>query len=340
MFVPPFCPIPGCEAGSDPKPDFYWRFGSYQPKCRPHPVPRFKCRFCLRTFSRQTFRADYWQKKPWLTASIWGRMVSHVSLRQIARTVGVARRTVEHRLVRFGDHAARAHAHALLRLVPAGEFQFDELETYEQNRILKPVTVGVLTHRDSWFVLAQHVGSLRARAGASARSKAAREAHEKVHGRRPNESAKVVKACFSALRPGVGKGELTLVTDLKRTYPVILRQELGEGAVRHVAVSSKLKRDVRNPLFGANHMNAMLRYGLSRLERDTFCGTKVKENLALHLAIHRLWWNLGRKKTNRSKDSPAMALGLYRRRLTYEDLFSWRQVFGPNSIPLPYAELA
>lgn len=340
MFVPPFCPHRDCPAHVDPKPGFFRNHGSYHPQCRPQPVPRFRCKSCRKTFSRQTFRADYYQKKPWLTAPIWSRMVSHVSLRQIARTVGVARRTVEHRLVRFGLHAARAHAHTLDRLVPAGVFQFDELETYEQNRIMKPVTVGVLTHLPSWFVLDQQVGSMRARASGSKASKAARAAHEAKHGVRANESPKVVAACFSKLQAGFGRGPMMLVTDEKKTYPAILRRLAGEitpEPVQHIRVSSRLKRDVRNPLFGANHMNAMLRYGLSRLERDTFCGTKIRANLALHLAIHRLWWNLGRRKTNRSDASPAMALGLHSRRLSFEELFSWRQVFGPKSIPLPYA---
>ena len=40
MFEPARCPHVDCPRHRRPTPGFYTHHGSYQPKCRPHPVPR------------------------------------------------------------------------------------------------------------------------------------------------------------------------------------------------------------------------------------------------------------------------------------------------------------
>jgi hypothetical protein len=59
---------PDCRFHRSPHPRFFTRHGHYQPRCRDHPVQRFRCRCCRRTFSRQSFRADYRHKKPHLNS--------------------------------------------------------------------------------------------------------------------------------------------------------------------------------------------------------------------------------------------------------------------------------
>jgi len=70
-------------------------------------VARFRCRVCGRGFSRQTFRADRRQKKPFLNAACLDLMVACVGLRQAARVLRVARRTVERRFAWLARHAHR-----------------------------------------------------------------------------------------------------------------------------------------------------------------------------------------------------------------------------------------
>ena len=85
MFQPPFCPYPSCAFHHTPAPRFCSLRGTYWPRCRPHPVQRFRCRACRRSFSRQTFRADYRHKKPHLNAPFLRLMVACVGGRQAAR---------------------------------------------------------------------------------------------------------------------------------------------------------------------------------------------------------------------------------------------------------------
>ena len=59
MFTPPRCPYWSCRAHLQPDPSLLRPHGHYRALCRPNPIPRFRCLCCLRTFSRQTYRADY-----------------------------------------------------------------------------------------------------------------------------------------------------------------------------------------------------------------------------------------------------------------------------------------
>ena len=113
MFVPVRCPHTDCPAHRRPVAGFFARDGSYHPLCRSHSVPRFRCRLCGRGFSRQTFRADRRQKKPYLNATCFELMVACVGLRQTARVLRVARRTVERRFAWLARHAADFQANRL-----------------------------------------------------------------------------------------------------------------------------------------------------------------------------------------------------------------------------------
>ena len=80
MFEPPHCPFSACPAHTAPESiagGFFNHNGSYQPKCRSQPVPRFKCRVCTRGFSRQTFRMDYCDNKPFLNPALFKLLASH-----------------------------------------------------------------------------------------------------------------------------------------------------------------------------------------------------------------------------------------------------------------------
>ncbi|MEM9802935.1 MAG: hypothetical protein AAGA20_21600, partial [Planctomycetota bacterium] len=95
MFQPPRCPNPHCPEFKAPTPGFFTREGYYQPKCRAHPVPRFRCRTCGRGFSRQTFRADYRDHKPHVNAQVVKLLTHGTGFRGAARLVGLSRRCLE-----------------------------------------------------------------------------------------------------------------------------------------------------------------------------------------------------------------------------------------------------
>ena len=102
MFQPPRCPYSDCTAHAAEarsregrKTQFFVRHGAYRPKCRPHPVPRFLCKECGRTFSRQTFRQDYRDHKPQLNAKLLELLAHGMGLRQAAIILKLSRRCCE-----------------------------------------------------------------------------------------------------------------------------------------------------------------------------------------------------------------------------------------------------
>lgn len=326
-FLPPRCPYSGCRFFLRPQPGFYAPWGSYQPLCRPHRVPRFRCRGCKRTFSRQSFRADYGLHKPHLSVECWRELVSGVSLRQIARTRAISRTTVEDRRDRLGRHCMRLW-HRLERLAAGGgRWYFDEMETFESNRRLQPLTVGLLVEGRSGWVGGFEVGRMRSRGGASAASRRRREAFERREGKRAHESGKVVRGCFRRLRGGKAK---EVWSDQKGPYVGAMRRWL-EG-VEHVRIPGRLPKGASHPLFAVNHAAAMARYGMARLIRRTMCTTKDRRRLRLHGALWAVWRNCWRWRRNGARQTPAMVRGVAARRWSLGELFGWRADWGSRSI--------
>ncbi len=90
MFQPPRCPYIRCRAHRDPPSRFYRSKGFYHPSCRSHPIPRFTCKFCKRSFSLQTFREDYHDHYPHLNAKLYELSCSGMGIRQSARLLGLS----------------------------------------------------------------------------------------------------------------------------------------------------------------------------------------------------------------------------------------------------------
>ena len=325
MFVPPRCPYAACTAHLRPTVQFFHRDGLYHPRCRAHSVQRYRCRLCRRRFSRQSFRADRNHKKPHLNAPFLRLMLACVALRQSARILGVARRTVERRFLWLARHAARFHSNRLASL--AGPFMLDELETFEGNRY-QPVTVPELIEPRSFFLIASAAGPLRRKGRMTPAQRRLRAAHEAVHGRRPSQSAAAVRAVLECLRRClVSQGPVVLHSDRKPLYERLGRRLFGRR-FRWAPHSASARRDRNNPLFPINHTNARLRHFLARLRRRSWCVSKRRLRLQQHLEVAALWVNYCRPITNRTGTTPAQALGLAPRRYREEEVLAWREDWG------------
>ena len=327
MFQPPRCPYPDCQRHRHPTACFAVRTGHYFPLCRNHPVQRFRCRDCRRTFSRQTFRADRRQKKPHINAVCLRLMVSCVGLRQAAQVLQVARRTIERRFEWLARHAFDWHANRLAGAVLDGPFQLDELESFEANRY-QPVTVPVLIDRGSLFIVATEVGALRRKGKMTTTQRRRRAEHERQHGRRPSHSPRAVRAVLARLHQVVPAPlQVVLDSDHKPLYGQLGRRIFPGRFIwnRHDASA---RRDRTNPLFPINHTNARLRHFLARLRRRTWCVSKRREGLRAHLAIATLWSNYVRGITNRTRTTAAQAVGVARTAYRPEEVLAWRQDWG------------
>lgn len=331
-FTPAFCPLAACPSRSG-RPFRFQRKGRYSRKCDRRIVQRFLCLTCGHRFSVQTFRVDYRFRRPDLLPRVFADFVSKVTHRQSARNHTCSRTTIARHLARLSDHSRDFHdarlAEVRARGGLSGTFQLDELETYENCRKLQPVTMPVLIEKESGFVLETRTAALPARGQLSPSEQEHLKRLERERGRRRNGSREAVKRCFRRLVDVLVPGSRVLVqTDEKTSYASLLRELLGKRCI-HVRIPSTLPRTKRNPLWPINHTLARLRDGISRLVRETWAASKLRQRLEDHAWIWTAYRNYVRGMTNKKvRTSPAMALGVCTRKWTFRQLVEWRVFLG------------
>jgi hypothetical protein len=329
-FQPPFCTNESCLSRA-PDGIFLWhRAGFFARQADGRRVQRFRCRTCRQRFSTQSYRLDFRQQKPHVNRSLLSCLISKVTHRQTARVLHIDRKTVHRRLRCFGPALRDWHEVFLRRAQRRGglrgSYSLDELETYEQDRRLQPVTVPVLIHRKTRFVIHLETAALAPRGNLSPSDQFRRDLRAAKCGPRRSGSRAAVRSCLEKLRAVHASGAmLELVTDQKSTYPVLAKEIFGNRIAAHVQESSRRARNTLNPMFAINHTLAMLRDHISRLVRRSWAASKLHDQLQVHAWCWIAWRNYVRPVTNdRPRVSAAMALGLAFRRYSGADLLRWR----------------
>jgi transposase-like protein len=333
MFQPPRCPYRGCSAHAAPRPGFFTKHGSYRARCRPRPIPRFLCRECDRTFSRQTFRADYRDHRPDLNVRLFWLLASGVGLRQSARNLGLSLSCTELKARKLGRHLRRLHVNLCGELPTGTSLQLDELETYETRRNTRPLSVPVLIESDSRFVIWAEAAPIRPRGKMTKQRRAAIEAEERRFGPRKDLSQWSLRRTLGRGAALFALGSTVLFdTDEKSSYPGLLREAFHGRALVHRRTNSKLDRNTQNPLFPINQTEAIARDLMGRLRRESWLVSKKRRWLDVALQVFIAYRNYVRRRFNTDEFSPAEQLGFAPRRMTPGELLSWRQEAGPASV--------
>lgn len=343
-FLPPFCPHEGCANHGGDVPDFFTRHGYYRSGCLPRPVPRFRCRACRRTFSRQTFRASYRDHKPHLNAQVVALLCSGVGFRQTARLVGLSRRCLELKARKLSWNARnldrnvkRRRASEHLSPDSLTRVQFDEFETFEARRNTRPLSIAVAIEERSRLFLAAVAAPIRPKGTMTMRRREAIRLDEARGEARRDRSELACRSAFrDVARMTPCGGGLILQSDLKSTYPRLAKSAFGSRLVAHEGTSSRRRRDTANPLFPINHAEACMRDWIGRLRRRSWLASKERTFLNLHLGLYMAWRNWVCARFNHDSRSPGMRSGRAPRRLLPGELVGWRQAWGSRS-PCPWS---
>jgi len=337
MFTPPRCPNEKCPQHRDPQPKFFLRAGSYKPRCRPYRIPRFVCRTCQRGFSRQTFRADYYDHKPHLNASLFTLISSGIGLRQSARVLGLSRSCTELKFRKIGRHLRFLNLNLRRPLNAPVTLLFDEFETFEGRRNTRPISMPVLIERRSYFIVWSECASIRPRGSRNEARRAAIASEAARFGEREDRSRPLSlrtlrRGTVLAERSGLG----LLQTDEKSVYPrLATRAFINQGLV-HETTNSRVARTTWNPLFPINHTEAIARDLLGRLRRRSWLVSKKRKFLDLAMHCLMAYRNFVRKRFNQDEShvSPAQVLGFVDRRLRVAEILAWRQDWlGRSMVP-------
>ena len=345
MFTPRRCPNSDCPMHASPEARFYIRRGFYSSGVKAHPVPRFRCRTCHRGFSRQTFRHDYRDKKPYLNVRVVELLCSGVGYRQTARIVRMTRRNLLNkarkiqRTVRNLDTNLLKRAGEVDQASPRQEplrVQFDEFETYEMCRNTMPLSVPTAVESISRLILGAIAAPIRPRGKMTDRRLARIKRHESTYGVREDRSPQAcreVLARAAAFRPAAGR--VAVNTDCKTTYPTYLVEAFGSQVLVHQTTPGSDPRDGRSPLAAINLTEAMMRDLGGRLRRESWLTSKKRQWLNLHLSLYCGWRNWVRPRFNRDTRCPGEIAGFAERRLKRGEVVGWRQDWGRKS-PSPY----
>ena len=332
MFQPPRCPYRTCSRHLDPDPQAVLRHGHYQPRCRPHPVPRFRCRACRRTFSRQTFRMDYRDHRPDLNARLFRSLASGLGLRQCSRNLHLSLRCTELKFRKIARHLRRLNLNLRGPLPAEASFQLDEFETFEGRRNTRPLSVPMLIEKRSQYVVWAEAATIRPRGKMTKARRAALAEDEARFGRRRDRSRRSVRrTLLRASELATSLETVLLETDRKSSYVDLAKEAFGEGRVVHGRTSSRLPRTVANPLFPINHTEALARDLTGRLRRESWLVSKARRYLDLGLQVFMAYRNLVRRRFNYDRCSAAEVLGFAPRRLTETEVLGWRQDWGTRS---------
>lgn len=333
-FVPPRCPFSSCLAhlpGKSPGSFDYRRRGSYRRSLDGLVVQRFECGTCLRSFSSQTFRLDYRLRRPDTLLPVFTALHSKTTLRKTARNLGLGRAHVARRIRRLAEHGREYHALRLACIAASGgrgtSFQFDELETYECHRKLKPLTACVLIERQTGFIASIEVGTLAARGRRTPKEEETRQRYEEQEGPRRSQSWQVVqKTAATIARIAKAGAHVLVTTDRKSSYAKALQKSLGKRLV-HERISGRAERGAGSQLFPINHTLARLRDLVSRLVRQTWAASKKRSWLVQHLAVlvgFRNYVDGWRSEpAARQKTSAARELGATTRKLKMAEYLVW-----------------
>jgi hypothetical protein len=242
-------------------------------------------------------------------------------------------RCCELKFRKIARHIRRVNLNLRGDLPSGASFQLDELETFEGRRNTRPLSVPVLIESNSRFLVWAESATIRPRGKMTPSRRRAVERDEKRFGKRRDRSRRSVRRTL--MRGAEIAGALpsvALETDKKTSYVALAKETFGAHRLVHHTTSSKLPRDVRNPLFPINHTEAMARDLMGRLRRRSWLATKKRRYLDLGLQLFAAYRNYVRRRFNGDAFSAAQVLGFVPQRMSAGELLSWRQDWGRSSI--------
>ena len=326
--APPFCPNPECVFHLKPAGWEYDLDGVFYRKNAPHCVQRYRCCSCGRHFSEQTFRTTYWLKRPKLLAKVFHGLLSCSCLRQIARAEGASPQTILLHANRLGRYCQLFHELHRPHGPLTEPIALDGFQSFEYSQF-HPTWYHVIAGQDSHYFYGFTDSELRRSGRMTKAQKRTRKLIEQKYGKPDPRSIEVETAAVLGIvcrKPQ----SLELHTDEHQDYPKALKR-LPHLKVEHHTISSRAARTARNPLFSINLLDLLIRHGGANHKRETIAFARRRQ-----MAIWRLWvmlvWRNYLKWVSEQKhgDTPAMRLGIFKRKLRVKDVLK-RRLFATRS---------
>lgn len=343
-----FCPNPICDNHLETVGDaWYERRGSYRTQVSGR-VVRYRCRECGKWFSDRTFSLDFHVKKKIDYRDLLQRHIASSCGRAIARSMGIAPKTVQNRLDRLARQAIAAHVF-LQRFARKDESVcIDAMVSFDVSQYF-PSEITMSITSDSRFILDISHASRR-RSGRKSRMQAARAGE--IYARAKIEKNGIKRAFIDILdslavdRPPETGRPLVITTDEKWQYREALeshslfRNQDENHRIVHRTVSSKMPRTYRNPLFASNYLEREIRKDQANHHRESVCFPRSVANALSRLACYIFHHNYLKKYHIKTCESDTKShgevAGIPHRAITKEidEAFAQRRFLSRCSLPI------
>ena len=302
MFRPPFCPDPSCLYHYLPPAHRQWYYhrGSY-PTAAFGPVLRFRCRRCGKDFSRQTFRLDYYVKRPLDYQKIKDRLIGGSGLRAIGRSCAISHHSITNRIGRLARQALAMNASLLgdPDFHPCENLAADGFESFVADQ-WQPNNIHLLVGSQSQCLYRFDYAHLRRKGRMTERQKRERARREQSYVRTRVSIGESFSRIVTAVEDLFGRStscQMQLYTDCKSEYlePIqsspVLSKLTAAGLFCHRQISSRLPRTVHNPLFPVNYLDRELRLRSADQVRETLQFSRSVNTCLERLAVCQLQHN-------------------------------------------------
>jgi hypothetical protein len=292
---PEFCPNPACRfynrtAAATHR--WYIHFGKFYTQCRGW-ITRFRCRFCGKTCSTQTFSVHYWTHSTNDLVWLMHHLGSSSGLRQIGRYSGLSYRVIQNRVRRLARNSLSVMDEVLSNLNLSESLVMDGFESYTRSHY-HPNNFTTIVGSDSQFFYAVIHTLLRRKGAMSEHQKSLRALIDSVwqppsHGIR-DDCTTVLTDVSALIGEAVKRREqLCLYTDRHTAYPQALKRVAAlaalveQGRLIHHRISSRAARTVYNPLFPVNYLDRQIRKNMGEHVRET-----VKQGREVNCQMERM----------------------------------------------------
>jgi transposase-like protein len=308
MFIPPFCPGRFCRHHFGPQvQNWFVKRGTYSTEAF-GTVHRFRCRDCGAGFSEQTFRLDYYVKKPISYRAVFERIIAGCGIRSAGRHLHISHQAIINRTSRLARQALAIHAALLDDLSLREDLATDGFESYVGSQY-HPNNIHLLVGCDSQLLYSFDYAHLRRKGRMSDYQRSRREQIETtlIYPRVTIEqsfahiAADVLALLEQSDRPltflhSDEKQEYVRVLENKNVVPERpelenLAEKLADESLVHVRTSSQRRRNGANPLFPVNYMDRQIRKDNANHVRETVQFSRQVNNCLERLACYQLQHN-------------------------------------------------
>jgi len=300
---PYFCPNKSCpnHTGDTAATGWYKPWGAYYTKIRGE-VPRFRCKYCGKTFSPQTYSLDYYVKVNVDYEKIEESVYTSSSTRDMARQQDVTTEVIRNRVSRLGRNALAFMAELFSNFIVSEDFVADGFESFAYSQYF-PHHVNILIGAESQAFYTADTCVLRRKGRMTPKQKETRVLLEKQWKADPQAVIKSFTRLLSYMKKHVPKGKKTILrTDEHKAYVIALNRDVeAKKLFLHKRYPSKMKRDHNNPLFSVNYMDRQFRKDLANHARESVKFARTISDMMYRLAIYQVHHNCN--KVYREKEA-------------------------------------